>query len=87
MSLFKVYRLIYNKLIYGYNNISEPLTDLKFFQSRPTVAREILKHWNQPLETTVPMSEEEDEGDEVEYSNELSRHWDELQLFYFIYIN
>ena len=46
-------------------------TDLKFFQSDPAVSGEVLQHWNEELEATVPVADEQHQADEVEYPHEL----------------
>jgi len=55
-------------------------TDLEVFESDPAVGGKVLEHRNEELKATIPVSEQQNHGNEVEDAHEFTRsRRDELQ--------
>ena len=55
------------------------ITHLKLIDGDPSVCWKVLKHWNEELEASIPVTNQKHHTDKVEYSHEHSGDAEELE--------
>lgn len=68
---------IYNLNFYGKKNKKK--TNLQLALDHPTVDGEVVKHWNEKLQASVPMSKEKHQQNQVKNAHKLVGHVQELE--------